>query len=820
MMKQDRVYHKVVKYLLTAVLLCSALSISAQARRGYALWCPSASTLYFVQSDAELYEYNGQQVSLSWEINDKNLSNGAAAPAWIKYTDTQGNHVVRDAVTRVVIEPGFRYVAPSGCYSWFHGCSNLASVEGLVYLNTSRVGYMNKMFYGCTSLQSLDFVGVDMQPVVNTTMMFYGCSSLQTIHADVAWTPAYSAAMFTGCTQLTGYDAAKVDATMATGTNGYFNGENYIYALQLNGGTYTELRFLRSSHEIAAGDTYNGVEVQSVTAVNTLQIADPNWPWPWSGNATITQVVIEPSFRTVPLTTLEKWFYRYDPYNNPDVLTSVDGLEYLNTSLVTSMRSMFEGRTGFGSIDVSKLDMSHVEDVSRMFAGCTRLTTVNFGSQALASATTMEAMFSGCVHLSTIDLSKLDTRNVTSMSHLFDGCYSLEAIDVSTLDTRSVTTMEAMFRGCYLSGYREFGITELDVNNFDMTHVTNVKDMFRGCSRLQTIYCDKSWSTISQSADMFLDCNKLAAHITYDPDKVDARWANPTDGYFYSDLTPPTYDPQGRYIIANASDWEEFAVLVNGGETSLNAVMKKDVDLGNSQVMVGTSTNPYKGTFEGNGHKLNIAYVSEAAYCAPFSYVDGCTIQNLHVTGSIQTSNFGAAGLVGNTNGTSSSTTLTITKCWSSVAISSSYTGGGQLGGFIGRHYTASTITMNRCLFDGSLTGANAYGGGGFLGYVWNAYCGSVSINYSLMHASEIGFITAYTQRYASGPLYGFYKMNSGSDDYCNKVSATGSGYTKKFGSTTFQGQDLTNVSVKDMITSTIGSDYAEIIDGQPALKY
>ncbi len=819
--------------MLLLFVLCSATHVSAQSRKGYALWCSKTNTLYFVQADTPPNTYNGIPVTKEWEINDTNLRNGVAAPAWIQSFTSSETSKVPENLTTVVIENNFRFVTPAGFYSWFHGCSKLTTVRGLANLNTSRAGYMNKMFYGCTSLETLDFTGVDMQPVINTTMMFYGCSALKTIYADEAWTQPHSAYMFTDCEQLKGYNPAKVDGSMANGENGYFNSDSHIYALCLHGQGSDDgyLYFVRTPETISKDQYYDGRLVDDVCAFADFENPS-HGGWDWSGNTLLRHVVIEPSFRNVRLTTLEGFFKgKGTQYGRG--FTDIDGLEYLNTSEVTSMRSMFEDNAYLPFIDVSSLDMSHVQDMGRMFKGCSNITSLNLSGVNTSNATNMEYLFAGCEKLKSLDLSPLDTRKVTNMSHLFEGCWSLKTIDVSPLNTSAVTNMEGMFKDCYIdaSATGKIGLEELDVNGFDMTKVTNVKEMFRGCGLLKTIFCDNTWE-IDESDDMFLDCINLSAHISYDPDKVDGTYANPHTGYFFSELDLPTYDPQGRFIVSNTASWEEFARLVNEGNPSLGAVMMKDVDLGNSQVKVGTDSYPYTGTFDGNGHTLNIAYVSDANYCAPFSYAGGCTISNLHVTGSIQASQRGAAGLVGSTSNSSSD--LNISKCWSSVEINSTIEGFGSLGGFIGFHSGEVKVKITNCLFDGKILGENTYGGGGFIGRVYSDDSKrAVTFASSLMNAADIGFLTdIYQNSYASGPFYGFYKSPiSDKYDYScvayteNKVS----GFTRSFGSIvnqsgrTSQGYDWTQESVAQIV-SWLNYDPDDkcwqVVDGKPVLKF
>ncbi len=819
-----RIYNieKAVALVLTLILSLSVSDISAKARKGYALWCNANTTLYFVQADTQPNSYDQNTINYAWEITDENLSNGVAAPVWIRTTPNSavGTIKVPQQVTTVVIDHSFRFVVPAGFYSWFHGCVNLKTVRGLCYLNTSRAGYMNKMFYGCTSLETIDFTGVNMKPIINTTMMFYGCNSLHKINADEAWTPSYSAYMFTGCEQLPHYDSSKVDASMANGDDGYFNTDSNIYALCLKGvGSPDDyLYFVRTPETITENNEYNGKMVRTVYSYDDFKEVRPdgNWSWAWNGNTLVRHVVFEPSFCNVHLPTLERFF------KGNSSITDIDGLEYLNTSEVTSMRSMFEGCVGLTSLDVSSLDMSNVQDVGCMFKGCSNVTNINLSGVNTSNVTDMEYLFAGCSQLQSLDLSSLDTRRVTRMSHLFDGCKSLNALDVSPLNTSSVTDMEAMFSGCYFQGYYiTTGLQELDVNTFDMTNVTNTKEMFLDCGALKTIYCDNTWN-VSMSDDMFKGCTSLSAHISYDPDKVDGTYANPHTGYFYSEMYPPTYDPQGRFIISDVAKWEEFAELVNNGETNLNAVMIKDVDLGDSQVKIGTEENSYAGTFEGNGHKLNIAYVSTAPDCAPFSGVKGCTIANLHVTGSILANHTGVGGLIGEAK--QSENTIILSKCWSSVTINSTVEREGHVGGFIGEKFVTK-VEITNCLFDGEIIGTNTYGCGGFIGYVSDDNAKSlVTITNSLMNAATIDFKSEFDSPYRSGPFYGFFRrIPSDTNGFYTYVKVNSSGYTKSFGFTTNQGMDLTNITDADEIISMIGGANKQnwcVQDGKPALKY
>ena len=58
--------------------------------------------------------------------------------------------------------------------------------------------------------------------------------------------------------------------------------------------------------------------------------------------------------------------------------------------------------------------------------------------------------------------------------------------------------------------------------------------MFYECSLLKTIYVSKEFVTekVNNSSDMFFDCSKLVGAISYNPSKIDAKYANTKTGYF------------------------------------------------------------------------------------------------------------------------------------------------------------------------------------------------------------------------------------------------------------------------------------------------
>ena len=220
----------------------------------------------------------------------------------------------------------------------------------------------------------------------------------------------------------------------------------------------------------------------------------------WSGNTkVITTVVFELSFRDARPNSCKYWFY--DMRN----LTSITGIEYLNTSEVTDMASMFGGCLSLQSIDVTNFDTSKVTDMAYMFKNCSSLTSLDVTNFDTSKVTGMNSMFNGCSSLTSLDVTKFNTSNVTGMSGMFSGCSSLTFLDVTKFNTSNVTTMIDMFNGCR-------SLTSLDVTNFNTSNVTGMYAMFSNCSSLTFLDVTKfNTSNVTTMIDMFNGCRSLTS---------------------------------------------------------------------------------------------------------------------------------------------------------------------------------------------------------------------------------------------------------------------------------------------------------------------
>ena len=137
------------------------------------------------------------------------LNTGSTNPGW---------YGKRASITGVVFNSSFANALPTSCYSWFYGMTNLTSITGIGYLNTSSVTNMRGMFGSCSSLTSLDVSGFNTANVTNMNSMFLNCSSLTSLDLSKFNTAKVTDMenMFRECRSLTSLDLSKFNTAKVT----------------------------------------------------------------------------------------------------------------------------------------------------------------------------------------------------------------------------------------------------------------------------------------------------------------------------------------------------------------------------------------------------------------------------------------------------------------------------------------------------------------------------------------------------------------------------------------------------------------------------
>lgn len=158
-------------------------------------------------------------------------------------------------------------------------------------------------------------------------------------------------------------------------------------------------------------------------------------------------------------------------------VTSIKGLDKLNTSKVTNMYRMFMGCSNLSNIDVSHFDMSSVENIS--------------------------GMFRACYAIRSLSIEKWNVSNCKDMSYVFDSCVGLATIILNNWDVSSCENMQNMFFNTPATSY--------DLSNWDISKVKNMRQMFTAAVNCKSITFNTNakLENIEDMASTFKNCQSL-----------------------------------------------------------------------------------------------------------------------------------------------------------------------------------------------------------------------------------------------------------------------------------------------------------------------
>ena len=339
---------------------------------------PKGAYVVYTDADNTLTFMYGEIPTEGGGITVYYIPDVSASPKW----NSQAS-----SITTVVFDESFKDIRPTTCYCWFQNCTSLTTINGIENLKTEKVEDMYYMFYNCSSLTTLDLSGFNTAKVKDMYRMFCNCSKLTTIYvSDDFTTSAVTSSdyMFTGCTSLVGavaYSSDKTNAEYANTTTGYFKnpGDYSAYAV-----------FNSSNNSLTFKYDTNISQLAENEVLCTIKSDNQNQGW-YNYRTSINKVVFEPSFASARPVTCYHWFYECSN------LASIEGLEYLNTSEVKSMNSMFHKCTKITTLNLSNFDTSQVTDMSYMFNACNALTTIYVSDEFTIDKVTSDTfMFGYC----------------------------------------------------------------------------------------------------------------------------------------------------------------------------------------------------------------------------------------------------------------------------------------------------------------------------------------------------------------------------------------------------------------------------------------
>ena len=552
---------------------------AASSSKYIATYESSTQTLTFKKFVGETLPSNSVVVKDKMTVAtiNKNLGNGTIVhivfdKSFSTYTPTSLFCFFKD-LTKLETITGLEYLNTekvTKMYSMFSSCSSLTSLD-VTHFNTANVTDLSYMFYNCSSLTSLDVTHFNTEKVTDMQGMFYSCSSLTSLDVTnfntanvtlmasmfrncVALTSLYLTnfntekvksmnSMFSGCQALTTiYASSKFVTTQVTNSNSsgmFYNceklkGEEEWKKNKASDKTYAKIEGGYFSRAIPRVKYADGTLTFFLASKETLGeneygiyggLGTPDWVWQNPNVTNVTKVVFDPAFANARPTKCNEWFQNYVN------LTSIEGIEYLNTSQVTDMHNMFYNCYHLQTTDFSGFDTRKVKDMSNMFYNCGSLKSLDISNFNTSEVTNMRGMFYHCIGLTSLDLSHLNTSKVSIMISMFQLCSNLLSVNLSGWDTRNVGSMDHMFEKCK-------SLKTLDLSGFDTREKTcKMGDMFNTCNELTTIFVsDKFAVGTGDTGDgtMFLGCTKLKGAKALDKNNPQTGIdnANYKTGYF------------------------------------------------------------------------------------------------------------------------------------------------------------------------------------------------------------------------------------------------------------------------------------------------
>ena len=297
-------------------------------------------------------------------------------------------------------------------------------------LNTENVTDMSAMFFCCFGLKTINLTMLNTKKLTNAEQMFAFCGALTTIYCNEDWTTQLTSSdrMFYECINLVGgtlpfmtYDDNKNNGAYARPcddtASGYFTKTTDEMYTEFDEATGTltyyfdDLRLRRSGV----------IESYKADAAETRFVEYSN---------KIVKAVIDPSMKNSTSTSLASLFYgglNSDGSVTLSNLTSIEGLDNLNTEMVTDMRHMFKGCSALTNIDLSSFNTANVWSMSEMFRDCSSLRVLDLTSFNISNLEQAYSIFYGCKSLTNIfcdeDWSK--STKLTATGYMFDYCDNL-----------------------------------------------------------------------------------------------------------------------------------------------------------------------------------------------------------------------------------------------------------------------------------------------------------------------------------------------------------------------------------------------------------
>ncbi|EPF4493027.1 immunoglobulin-like domain-containing protein [Enterococcus hirae] len=344
----------------------------------------------------------------NFDENTGTLTIGAGELSGYEESPWNSGTVDLEAIKKIVLSG--KVVAPEDSRYLFStstpgkDLTNVTEIEGLSQLDTSNVTTMRYMFYGMSSVTSLDVSSFDTSKATDMGYMFRNMSSVTSLDVSGFDTSKVKdmGYMFRGMGSVTSLDVSNFDTRKVTSMSYMFadtplkklilgdtfkfvNGTGALTSAWKRedgkGKAYTADDFIKN---YGTGDLTAGAYVSATgwwgtspynfdknTGTLTIEAGELSGyeESPWNSGTVGLEVIkkIVLSGKVVAPENSKYLFTTNTVGKDLTNVTEIEGLSQLDTSNVTNMNAAFYGLSSVTSLDLSNFDTSKVTSMSNMF---------------------------------------------------------------------------------------------------------------------------------------------------------------------------------------------------------------------------------------------------------------------------------------------------------------------------------------------------------------------------------------------------------------------------------------------------------------------
>ena len=375
----------------------------------------------------------------------------------------------------------------------FSGCTSLKTVK--FGSNFNNVTSMRNAFNECSSLESIDWGGLNTSKVENMDGLFKNCENITAIDVSGFDTSSLETVynMFYGCSSLLELDLSNFSIKSSCATKNMIRNCTNLYSLKLGSSNIKELLLegCTALYMLEIGNYSADIRVSPMRSVEDLT-NDREEGWMVSDDSKSTDIS----------TQVVEYNYDTSSYETYESFTAQPNTLYLRRSVWTwSTESFIVNRFSQHMYLHGNVNLDDITGLTENQKQWVRYISAEDGTVFPSSCFDM---FRDFTVLESVQLNNVDTSNVTSLGNLFRGCKRLKNVEISNWNTSKVKNLQYLFYNCERLESAEM------IQNWDTSSVTHTPNLFYGCTNLKTFDGSK-WKTnnLQSASSMFAKCTSL-----------------------------------------------------------------------------------------------------------------------------------------------------------------------------------------------------------------------------------------------------------------------------------------------------------------------